>query len=258
METLFPIAIDMFSEPAMQAVIAIVFVTGIIRGFSGFGSGMIIGPSTAALYSPITSLAMITILDAIPTLTLVWGARKHVNWGEVIPIVIGYTLLVPAGVWVLKTGDPIVLRWFISISILIAVAVLWSGWKYQGPRTRPVSFSVGGVGGFMGAAAAALPGPSVLVYWLAGTAKAITVRANMIYYLFLTDLIVIAGYLAGDIYTMDSVLRGLICIPGYFIGVLIGTKFFSGASDELYRAIAFVMILISAIASLPLLDSLLR
>ncbi|MEM9277106.1 MAG: sulfite exporter TauE/SafE family protein [Pseudomonadota bacterium] len=247
----------MLSETAMQIVMAIVFITGIVRGFSGFGSGMIIGPSTAALFSPVTSLAMLTILDALPTLTLVWGARKNVNWREIIPIVIGYALLVPLGVWVLKTGDPIVLRWFISISIFIAVAILWSGWKYTGPRTSPVSFSFGGLGGFMGAAAA-LPGPPVLVYWLASTARAITVRANMIYYLFLTDLIVIAGYLVGNIYTAEAVMRGLICVPVYFIGILIGTRFFAGASDELYRAIAFIMILISAITSLPVLDSVLR
>ncbi|MEM9332444.1 MAG: sulfite exporter TauE/SafE family protein [Pseudomonadota bacterium] len=250
-------AASMLAETAMMIVMVIVFITGIVRGFSGFGSGMIIGPSTAAFFSPVTSLAMLTILDAVPTLTLVWGARRSVNWKEVIPIVVGYALLVPLGVWVLKTGDPITLRWFISISILIAVAILWSGWKYTGPRTSPVSFSFGGLGGFMGAAAA-LPGPPVLVYWLASTARAITVRANMIYYLFLTDLIVIVGYLVGDIYTVESVLRGLICVPVYFVGILIGTHFFAGASDQLYRKIAFIMILISAITSLPLLDSLLR
>ena len=257
MNTILPMINSMLMDPAMQIVMTIVFVTGIIRGFSGFGTGMIIGPSTAALFSPVTSLAMITILDTFPALGLVWGARKSVNWKEVIPIVIGYALLVPLGVWVLKTGDPIYLRWFISISILVAVVILWSGWTYSGPRTRPISFSIGGVGGFMGAAAA-LPGPPVLVYWLAGTAKAITVRANMIYYLFLTDMIVIVGYLFGDIYTLDSVLRGLISAPGYFIGILIGTKFFSGASDQLYRRIAFVMILISAVSSLPVLDGILR
>ena len=247
----------MLAETAMQIVIVIVFVTGIVRGFSGFGSGMIIGPSTAALYSPVTSLAMLTILDAVPTLTLVWGARRDVNWAEVLPIVVGYAVFVPLGVWVLKTGDPIVLRWFISVSIFIAVAILWSGWKYTGSRSKAVSFSFGGLGGFMGAAAA-LPGPPVLVYWLASAAKAITIRANMIYYLFLTDLIVIAGYLLGDIYTRDAVIRGFVCVPVYFVGILIGMRFFAGASDQLYRAIAFFFILCSAIISLPVLDSMLR
>ncbi len=239
----------------MQIVIAIVFITGIVRGFSGFGSGMIIGPSTASFFGPQMALVMITIMDAIPTLTLVWGARRDVNWKELVPVIIGYAILAPLGIWLLVTGDATALRWFISISILIAVTILWSGWKYTGPRTSPVSFSFGGLGGFMGAAAA-LPGPAVLVYWLASTAKAINVRANMIYYLFLTDLIVIIGYIFADLYTMEGIVRGLLCVPGYFIGIQIGTKFFSGASDATYRRVAFIMILVAAITSLPLLDTL--
>ena len=240
----------------MQIIIAIVFITGIVRGFSGFGSGMIIGPSAASFFGPQMALVMITIMDAIPTVTLVWSARRDVNWKELIPVIIGYAILAPLGIWLLVTGDATALRWFISISILTAVTILWSGWKYTGPRTPPVSFSFGGLGGFMGAAAA-LPGPAVLVYWLAGTAKAITVRANMIYYLFITDLIVIVGYIFADLYTMEGGVRGLLCVPGYFIGIQIGTRFFSGASDATYRRVAFIMILIAAITSLPLLDTLL-
>lgn len=238
----------------MQIVIAVVFITGIVRGFAGFGSGMIIGPTTASFFGPQMALIMITVMDAIPTLTLVWSARKDVNRKELVPVVIGYAALAPLGIWVLVSGDATALRWFISISILIAVSILWSGWKYQGRRTNPVSFAFGGLAGFMGAAAA-LPGPAVLVYWLASAAKAVTVRANMIYFLFLTDLIVIAGYLFADLYTLEGITRGLLCVPGYFIGIQIGARFFSGASEETYRLVAFIMILCAAVISLPLLDA---
>jgi len=238
----------------MQIVIAVVFITGIIRGFAGFGSGMIIGPSTASFFGPQMALVMITIMDAIPTLTLVWSARKDVNWKELLPVIIGYGVLAPLGIWFLVTGDATLLRWFISLSILMAVTILWSGWKYDGPRNAPISFSFGALGGFMGAAAA-LPGPAVLVYWLASAAKAVNVRANMIYYLFLTDLIVIAGYIFADLYTREGIVRGLLCVPGYFAGIQIGARFFKNASETLYRTVAFIMILAAAILSLPLLDA---
>ena len=128
--------ISYLAEPAMLIVIAVVFITGIVRGFSGFGSGMIIGPTTAALFGPQMALAMLSILDAIPTLPLAWSTRKQINWHEVLPIAIGYACLVPAGIWVLKSGDPTALRWFISISIFIAVAVLWSCLLYTSPSPR--------------------------------------------------------------------------------------------------------------------------
>ncbi len=241
------------ANPLAQAVLAIVFATGIIRGFSGFGSGMIIGPSTSALFTPKIALVMIAILDLVPTLVMVWPARTSVVWRELLPIIIGYAIMVPAGVWFLTTSDPVVLRWFISLSILFAVSLLWTGWKYNGPRNRPTSFSVGAIGGFMGSAAA-LPGPIVLLYWLASTMKAGVVRANMIWYLFITDFMIIIGYLFADIFTLEAVALGLIGIPGYFLGILIGMKFFTGASDRTYRNIAFAIILLSAVTSIPLLD----
>ena len=244
-------------NPTAQLVLAIVFATGIVRGFSGFGSGMIIGPSTAALFTPKFALAMIAILDTIPTLMIVWPARKSVIWKEVLPVIIGYAIMVPLGVWFLTSSDPVYLRWFISISIFVAVAVLWSGWRYHGPRGNKVSLSVGALGGFMGAAAA-LPGPAVLIYWLAGKLAASTVRANMIWYLFITDFMIIIGYLFADIFTRENIALGLVGIPGYFLGILIGMKFFSGTSDRLYRSIAFIIILISAISALPLLDGIIR
>lgn len=243
------------ANPLALMVLAIVFATGIIRGFSGFGSGMIIGPTTAALFTPKFALAMIAVLDLVPTLVMVWPARGNVHWKELLPVIIGYAILVPAGVWFLTTSNPDNLRWFISVSILIAVALLWSGWKYHGPRNRPVSFSIGGLGGFMGAAAA-LPGPPVLIYWLAGALKANTVRANMIWYLFITDFMIIAGYLFADVFTREAVALGLLGIPGYFAGILIGINFFKGASDRTYRNIAFAIILLSAATSIPLLDQL--
>lgn len=257
MQNHFLILGELLSETAMIVVITIVFITGIIRGFAGFGSGMIIGPTTAAFFGPQMALAMISIIDALPTLPLAWSARKSVNWAELLPVVVGYAALVPAGIWVLKSGDPTALRWFISISILLAVIILWSGWKYTGPRNNAVSFSFGALGGFMGAAAA-LPGPSVLIYWLASAAKAIEVRANMIWYLFLTDLLIILGYLFSDIYSWEALYRATLCIPGYLIGIWIGSRFFSSASEYVYRTIAFLMILIAAVTSMPFLDSMIR
>lgn len=244
-------------NPASQIVLAVVFITGIVRGFSGFGTGMIVGPVAAALFTPKTALVIIAIIDSLPSVSLAWSARHKTQWREVLPLVLGYLALMPLGIYVLKTADPTAMRWFICISILLAVTILWGGFKYKGPRGKRVSVGVGASGGFMGAAAG-LPGPPALLYWMSGDNKAAQVRANMIFYLFLTDIIIFIGYFFGGIFTASAAILGSMAMLPYFIGILIGTKCFSGASEKLYRRIAFSLILGAAILALPLLDGVLR
>lgn len=218
---------------------------------------MLVGPVTAALFTPKIALALIAIIDSLPAITLAWSARHKTQWREVLPLVLGYLILMPLGIYVLKTAEPIAMRWFICISIALAVTLLWGGFKYRGPRSKPVSISVGAAGGFMGSAAG-LPGPPALLYWMAGDNKAAQVRANMIFYLFLTDIIIFIGYFFGEIFTSDAIALGLLAMLPYFIGIVIGAKCFTGASETLYRRVAFSLILAASILALPLLDNVLR
>ncbi|WP_081773938.1 sulfite exporter TauE/SafE family protein [Ahrensia sp. 13_GOM-1096m] len=245
------------ANPASQIVLCVVFITGIVRGFSGFGTGMLVGPVTAALFTPKIALALIAIIDSVPAIALAWSARHKTQWREVLPLVLGYLVLMPLGIYVLKTAEPIAMRWFICISIALAVTLLWGGFKYRGPRSKSVSVSVGAASGFMGAAAG-LPGPPALLYWMAGDNKAAQVRANMIFYLFLTDIIILIGYYFGQIFTAEAIALGILAMLPYFIGLHIGAKCFIGASEVLYKRVAFSLILAASILALPLLDNVLR
>jgi len=251
-----PLALlELLHDLNVQLVMAIILFTGIVRGFSGFGAGMLIGPTASALFSPRIALPMITILELLPTLPLVWQTRKNVVWSELMPVALGYALLVPLGVWVLSNSDATILRWFMCAAILAAVLILWSGYVYQGPRSKRLSGAFGGLGGFMGAAAA-LPGPPVLIYWLASGLAATNVRSNMVWYLFVTDLMVIVAYVWSDLYTPLAVQLGIVGTPFYFSGIAIGSYFFSKANEGVYRHTALLLIFLAVMVSLPIWDGL--
>ena len=251
------LVIQLLSDPAFQTVLFAVIIAGAARGFSGFGSGMIVAPVAAAMFSPQVALIMLVVMDSWPAIFPTIVARKKVQWNEVLPILAGFVLALPLGIAFIKYGDPTLLRWFISLIILVSVSVLWSGWQYRGPRNYPISAGVGALCGFLGGSTQ-IPGPPAIIYWMATKTGAGIVRANILMLFFVTEFISMGGYYLGGLFNWHSALKGIIASPIFFLGILIGSKLFTMASEQTFRTITFLLILCSAIMSVPILDNVLR
>ena len=239
--------------PALWAVMAAVLTAGVVRGFSGFGTAMVVGPVAAAAYSPQTAVIVIVIIDSLPILPLVVPALRKVDPREIGPVAAGYALALPLGIWFLTAGDPIMLRWFMSMVIFLVVLVLWSGWRYRGPRTVPVRAGVGGISGFLGGSTS-LSGPPVILYWMALRTGAGYVRANLLVYLFIAELFAIGGYFLSGLLTAPAISIGITVAPIYLAGLLVGGALFGRASEATYRRIALLIVLCAAVLAMPVLD----
>lgn len=242
-------------DSAFLVLMLAIGIAGIVRGFSGFGTGMILGPVGAMTYSPQVAIVILLIIDTLPMIPLLLGALKKVSYRELLPVVAGYAMLVPVGIWFLKTGDTTTLRWFMSAVILTAAAILWSGWIYRGPRNVPVRICVGGMSGFLGGAVA-VGGPPVILYWMALSTGAGLVRANLLIFFATTQLFSGVGLVVADIVTKQSLTLGVLYAPVYLVGLLIGARLFGFSSEATYKRIALIIVIAAAVLTLPALDGL--
>ena len=227
-----------------------VVAAGVVRGLSGFGTGMIVAPVAAALYDPVTAVVLLVIIDSLPTLPLTIPVMKIARWREVVPILAGMALFIPVGVFILKNGDETALRWLICLAILACAVTLWSGWRYRGPRGLPVSFGIGGLAGVL-AGIASIPGPPVIIYWLASGMPTAIVRANLLALFLLSELLSAANLWAADLFDRPRIMLGLFMIPVYMLGLFAGWRLYGTASDATYRRVAFILIVMAALVALP-------
>jgi uncharacterized protein len=248
---------NLLTDPAFQGLLAIVLVAGIVRGFAGFGTGLIVGPSCAALFSPPAALITLFVLDLGPSNILVLQAWKYVRWREVIPLAIGSALLYPAGLMFLKFGNPLVLRWAICIVVLAFVGLLAAGLRYEGERKFPISVAVGAMAGFL-SGFAGIPGPPVILYWMAARTGHGIVRANLIIFFALGEVISGVGLWLGGIFELRYVVMGAVACFPYLAGLLVGSVLFGRASEQTYRRVAIVLVAAAAILSAPALDGIVR
>ena len=243
--------------PQTWFVAAVVLVSGIVRGFSGFGGALIFIPLTAAILGPKKAVAVFYLFDLVSATPYGISYFPKANWKEVAPMYAGAFLLLPAGTYVLAHSDPMALRWALSILVLFMLAILVSGWRYKGQPTAMTSFGVGSVAGFSGGSTG-VSGPVVIAYWLSSPSGAAVIRANIMVFYALQSMTTDVYLFFQGLFTFDVVVYAAIAWPLYSIGLTIGARFFKGTSDSAYRYSAYVLIALSALVSLPLFDKWVR
>lgn len=252
-----PLFAAIVADHRLVAALAISALSGLVRGFSGFGSALIYMPLVAAVYEPRTAAVTLLLIDFVGATPFALRALGQCNWREVLPIWIAASIGIPFGTMALILVDPTILRWFMALLVLALLAILMSGWRYHGEPRLPLTLGVGLFSGF-GGGAVQIAGPAVIIYWLGGQHHAAKVRANLLVYFLLTSVVLCVSYFVQGLFTPDLIGLSIVLALPFFLATAAGAYFFAGTSDLLYRRIAYLIIAVAAVISLPLLDPWLR
>lgn len=238
-------------------VLCALFVGGLVRGFSGFGAGMIFMPVAASLIAPATAAATFLMVDSLVTLPLIIRAVKLCQWRTVLPAVAAAVVTVHAGAWLLLTTDTLVLRWIICLIVIALLALLLSGWRLHTPPSAGLSAFTGGISGILGGISQ-VSAPPLVALWLASNKDPAIVRANMIVHFALASIGTFVAYLLAGFFTGDTLRLIAIAAPVYGLAIFLGSRGFGKGGARFYRQIAYGLIGLSVLSSLPALDVWLR
>lgn len=151
---------DLLSTEFLIAL-AVATVAGTMRGFAGFGSGM--------------------LMESAVTVQMMPGVRRRIDWRFVAPMVLSAMVLMPLGSWLLVTIDAEIVSRMMAAIVVGFVVILWTGWRYEGAKPLPVTLAIGGLSGVM-MAGTSLGNPPVLIFMLSSRDSAACNRANMTAY----------------------------------------------------------------------------
>ena len=226
---------------------------GIVRGFAGFGTAMIYLPVAAQVLGPFEALTTLMVKDVIVPLMHVPRALRDGHPKDVLRLGAGALVTVPLGVLVLSLVEPVVFRWAVSLVALALLLMLIAGVRYRGTLTPPLIYATGGLGGFL-TGSVGIPGPPVIMLYMASTLPASAVRANNMLYLIVADLILLGVLAWNGFLVASALLLGVLMIVPYSLGNMVGAALFRPGNEKLYRSVAYVVIAGSALIGLPLWD----
>ncbi len=248
---------DAFSEligcNGLLILSGVALLAGLVRGFAGFGSAMVFMPAASVFLSPVSAFTAMIVFDVIGPLPNVPRALRESNRREVALLALGLLVGLPFGIALLTRISAEPFRWTVALVSLGLLALLVSGWRYRRERSASVTFGTGVVGGGLSGSTGMAGAPALLLY-LAGREETGTIRANMILNLLLGDVISLILLSLNDALELSNIALGLALAPTYLIGNVIGAWLFREDAERLYRALAYTVIVASALSALPVLD----
>lgn len=233
----------------IAVVILATLLGGAIRGFTGFGSALVMAPIVAIVVGTRVAVPAIVIVLYISTFQLMPGAIRDVDWRRVLLMGSAGGVGVPIGVYALVVVDQELMRRGIAAVVAGFALVMLAGWRYQRTPSSYLAATMGGLGGVL-SGAAAVGGPPVIAFLLSGPDRAAVNRAAIIFYFFFSQTVAIALYWAEDMIVAKVLWLTVLMLPAQMVGVWAGAKLFPKASETNYRRIALGFLLAIGLVTL--------
>ena len=229
----------------LAAAAATLFAAGLIRGFSGFGSAMVNAPVLSLLWGPTIGVPVAALIEFVPAVQLTPKAIPDAQWRMIWLLGVPALILIPAGSWLLITLPNELVRRAVAAVVLLLVLILWSGWRYRGRRSDPLSAGVGAVSGLL-SGTTGIGGPPVILYLMAGAERPAVLRANMIAYFTVVLIGLAVTYTLLGLFGPLVLWRtGFLVVP-FLAGIFIGARLFPLASERTFRNIALAVLAVSS------------
>ncbi len=234
---------------ALLVALAVSAAAGLMRGFAGVGSGMLMAPFFVHLFGPVETVASIVLMELAVTAQLLPGVRRHIDWGVIAPMGLAAAAFMPLGSWLLHNLDAELIGDAIALLVTIFALVLLTGWRYTGPRPLPATLGVGAVSGVL-IAMTSLGNPPVILYLLAGSDRAAVNRANFTGYFAVTLVAVILMMAVQGLIGESVLTRVVVLLPVFMLAAWVGSRLFRRSSEQLYRRVALVILLLAGLYAL--------
>ena len=223
-----------------------VFAAGLIRGFSGFGSALINAPVLSLIWGPTIGVPVAALIEVAPAIQLTPKAIKIANWKTVWAFGIPALILLPAGTFILVSVPADDMRRAIGAIVLVVALILWSGWRYRGPRGVMPSMCVGLVGGSL-AGATGVAGPPVILYLMSSDDSPAQTRANLIAYFTIILFGIVATFSLKGLVSLNTLWLAAAMLIPFIAGTAIGTRMLQLASERIFRNIALTTLTVSSL-----------
>jgi uncharacterized membrane protein YfcA len=221
--------------------LAVVLAGGFMRGFTGFGFAMAAVPLLALVIAPARAVPFVILLQLLASLWDWREARRHAHWRSLPWLMAGALVGTPLGTLGLALLSADWARLVIAGAVLLAVVLLARGFKFAGMPSRAVLAGTGLAAGVLNGIAA-MPGPPVIVLYLAGVLTIEVGRASLLIFFSVNNAIGAVSAGAAGLIPAGTIVLAALALPPLLVTQWLGRRVFLRSSAARYRQVALVFL----------------
>jgi uncharacterized membrane protein YfcA len=235
---------------ALTLFLVSAFVGGITTGLAGFAMGLVVSGVWLHILTPAQTATLIVIYGLFVQAHGVWKFRRAVNLRRVVPLIVGGTIGVPIGVWLLARLDPASVRH--AVGLLLVLYSLYGMFQPKLPPLRAgpaadgaVGFANGVLGGLTG-----LTGP-IVVIWCQLTGVPYDMQRAVFQPVILGAFVIaIVGLgIAGDV-TRDVLVLLMLGVVPIAAGIWLGVHLYGRLDEAGFRRVILWLLFLSGLVLL--------
>lgn len=242
---------EVLATPGLWWVAIGAFLAGTVRGFAGFGTGMIYLPFAATVLSPVGALLSLAVMDSLGPLPVIPSTARTAPRKPLLLMIAGMIVCLPIGLFALAQMEPTTYRWILAILTFCAVVLMIGGYRFPGEVNNGIWLGTGGAVGILGGGTG-LPGPPIVLVTMASRMSPASIRALNMVLLFVFDLVLFPTMWLQGMFGIVPFVTGVVMVVPFLVGLGLGCLIFHPEKEKMYRGVAYAVITFAAATALPI------
>lgn len=230
----------------LAGILLVAFAAGLLRGFSGFGSSLLVVPTLGLVIGPAPAVVIGTLLEALATAMLVPSCIAHTSRSRLLTMGPAACVAIPLGHFALIELDPALSNLAISMAVVVMSAMVWRQSSLRLTHGRRGDIGAGVVSGFL-TGFGSIGGPPLVLYILAGVDSATRKRADIVVVAGIAQAAAFVSMLFFGLLTFGGAGGAVLLAPAFFLGGTLGNRLFLRASEDTYQRVALGALLAAAL-----------
>jgi hypothetical protein len=212
-----------------------------MRGFTGFGFAMAAVPLLALVIAPARAVPFVILIQLLAG---VWDwreARRHAHWRSLPWLMAGALIGTPLGMMGLASMSADWARLAIAGAVLLAVILMARGFSLAAMPGRPALAGTGLAAGILNGVAA-MPGPPVIVLYLAGAMTIEAGRASLLIFFSVNNAIGAASAGLAGLIPPGTLVLAAAALPLMLAAQWLGRRVYLRATPARHRQVALAFL----------------